>query len=60
MGLATYVPVTYYFVGLDLQDGDLMGFLDEANVILALDKPPQVLTTSYGFEESSLSFALTE
>ncbi|KAL7284305.1 hypothetical protein ACG7TL_001590 [Trametes sanguinea] len=60
VGLATYVPVTYYFVGLDLQDGDLMGFLDEANVILALDKPPQVLTTSYGFEESSLSFALTD
>ncbi|CDO69077.1 hypothetical protein BN946_scf184992.g26 [Trametes cinnabarina] len=60
VGLATNVPVTYYFIGFDNQDGDLMGFLDEANVILALDKPPQVLTTSYGLQESSLSFALTD
>ncbi|KAI0777487.1 subtilisin-like protein [Trametes elegans] len=60
VGLATGVPVTYYFIGVDNQDGDLNGFLDEANVLLALDKPPQVLTTSYGFQESSLSFALTD
>ena len=52
--------MTYYFIGFDNQDGDLDGFLDEADAILALDKLPQVLTTSYGFPESSLSFALTE
>ncbi|KAI0674156.1 subtilisin-like protein [Trametes maxima] len=60
VGLATNVPVTYYFVGFDNQDGDLSGFLDEANLLLSLDKPPQVLTTSYGFQESTLSFALTD
>ncbi|KAI8982832.1 subtilisin-like protein [Trametes punicea] len=60
VGLATDVPVTYYFVGVENQDGDLGGFLDEANVLLGLDRPPQVLTTSYGFEESTLSFALTD
>ncbi|KAI0367238.1 subtilisin-like protein [Pilatotrama ljubarskyi] len=60
VGLATNVPVTYYFIGVENQDGDLNGFLDEANVLLALDKPPQVLTTSYGFQESTLSFALTD
>ncbi|KAH9896701.1 subtilisin-like protein [Cubamyces lactineus] len=60
VGLATDVPVTYYFIGYDNQDGDLDGFLDGADAILALDKLPQVLTTSYGFPESSLSFALTD
>ena len=52
--------MTYYFIGPNTQDGDLDGFLDEANAILALDKLPQVLTTSYALEESSLSFALAE
>ncbi|KAI0674151.1 subtilisin-like protein [Trametes maxima] len=60
VGLATDIPVVYYFIGFDNQDGDLSGFLDEVNVLLALDKPPQVLTTSYGFSESRLSFALTD
>ncbi|KAI0349765.1 family S53 protease-like protein [Trametes cingulata] len=60
VGLATNVPVTYYFIGVHNQDGDLDGFLDEANVLLALDQPPQVLTTSYAFSESTLSFALTD
>lgn len=52
--------MTYYFLGIDNQDGDLDGFLDEANVLLGLDTPPQVLTTSYGFSESDLSFPLVE
>ncbi|KAI0646150.1 subtilisin-like protein [Trametes meyenii] len=60
VGVATNVPVIYYFIGFDNQDGDLSGFLDEVNVLLALDKPPQVLTTSYGFSESRLSFTLTD
>ncbi len=60
VGLATDVPVTYYFIGIDNQDGDLDGFLDEANVLLALDQPPQVLSTSYGFAESNLPFSLVE
>lgn len=52
--------MTYYFISFDNQDGDLDGFLDEANVLLSLDTPPQVLTTSYGFSESELSFSLVE
>ena len=47
-------------VGIETQDGDLEGHLDEINYLLSLEHPPQVLTTSYGFTESSLSFALTE
>ena len=59
VGMATSVPVTYYFIGYDAQD-DLGGFLDEANLLLGLENPPLVLTTSYGRRESSTSFALTE
>ena len=59
VGLATDVNITYYFVGIDQQD-DLDGFLDEANVLLGLENPPLVLTTSYGTQESTFSFELTE
>ncbi|KAI0828483.1 subtilisin-like protein [Trametes gibbosa] len=61
VGIATNVPVTYYFSGEDFQDGDLEGLLDEANVILSEDNPPKVLTTSYGLpSETDMSFALTD
>ncbi|EIW56056.1 family S53 protease-like protein [Trametes versicolor FP-101664 SS1] len=60
VGLATGVPVNYIMVGIKHQDGDLEGYLDEVNHLLSLDTPPQVLTTSYGFAESSLSFELTD
>ncbi|EIW55897.1 uncharacterized protein TRAVEDRAFT_22306 [Trametes versicolor FP-101664 SS1] len=43
-----------------ISNGDLDGFLDEANVLLALDQPPQVLSTSYGFAESNLPFSLVD
>ena len=52
--------MTYYFIGFDNNDGDLEGFLDEANLLLGLDHPPEVLTTSYGFQESTLTPELTE
>ncbi|KAI9060406.1 subtilisin-like protein [Trametes sanguinea] len=60
VGLATDVPVVLVFIGLNTTDGDFDGFLDEANHLLAEEHPPQVLTTSYGFTESALSFALTD
>ncbi|KAL1938728.1 hypothetical protein VTO73DRAFT_11331 [Trametes versicolor] len=60
VGLATNVPVTYYFLGEDFQDDGLDGYLDEVNTILAEENPPQVLTTSYGMTENALSFALTD
>ena len=59
MGLATNVPVTYYFIGYDAQD-DMSGYLDEASLLLGMENPPLVLTTSYGRTESSISFELTE
>ncbi|KAI0635460.1 family S53 protease-like protein [Trametes polyzona] len=60
VGLATGVPVDYIMVGFDSQDGALEGYLDEITYLLSLDAPPQVLTTSYGFSEHSLSFELTD
>lgn len=60
VGLATKVPVDYVMVGLKWKDDGLNGFLDEVNYLLSLDKPPQVLTTSYGYSESSMPFNLTE
>ena len=57
--MATNVPITYYFIGYDAQD-DMGGFLDEASLLLGLENPPLVLTTSYALTESSISFELTE
>lgn len=58
VGLATNIPVTFISVGDDYQDGQLEGFLDIINYLLDQDSPPQVLTTSYGSDESSVSKAL--
>ncbi|KAL1949190.1 hypothetical protein VTO73DRAFT_10996 [Trametes versicolor] len=52
VGVATNVPTTFISVGQDTQDGDLDGFLDIINTLLAMDKPPLVLTTSFGFDET--------
>ncbi|KAI0368558.1 family S53 protease-like protein [Pilatotrama ljubarskyi] len=60
VGLATNVSVDYIIVGVKWQDGALEGYLDEVNYLLSLDNPPQVLTTSYGFSESSMPFELTD
>ena len=55
VGLATGVPTIFISVGEDFQDGDLEGFLDIINFLLAEDTPPQVLTTSYGQNENTIS-----
>ncbi|CDO75036.1 hypothetical protein BN946_scf184640.g11 [Trametes cinnabarina] len=55
VGLATDVPTVFVDVGDDFQDGELMGFLDIINFLLAKDAPPQVLTTSYGENEEFIS-----
>ncbi|KAI8970653.1 subtilisin-like protein [Trametes punicea] len=61
VGVATGVPVDYVFVGTEWQDGEFEGWLDEANYLLALDNPPQVMTTSWGeYEESYFSRPVTE
>ncbi|KAJ7932752.1 subtilisin-like protein [Mycena leptocephala] len=60
VGLATGVPVTFVSVGDRTQDGADEGFLDIINAMIAEAAPPQVLTTSYGFNtEADLSKTLT-
>lgn len=60
VGVATNVPVTFISVGENTQDGDLSGFLDIINALLAEDAPPQVLTTSFGANEGDISPALAQ
>jgi len=57
VGVATGVPVVFFSVGEDNEDGDLDGFLDIMNTINAETAPPNVLTTSYGFNENELTTA---
>ncbi|TBU54490.1 family S53 protease-like protein [Dichomitus squalens] len=60
VGLATNVPVQYVMVGVNWTDDGLNGYLDEINYLLSLEHPPQVLSTSYGYAETSMSYALTD
>ncbi|CAK5270753.1 unnamed protein product [Mycena citricolor] len=60
VGLATGVPVTFVSVGNNNQDGADGGYLDIITALIGESAPPQVLTTSYGFDtEASLSKSLT-
>ncbi|KAJ7767644.1 family S53 protease [Mycena metata] len=58
IGIATNVPVFFVSVGDDSQDGDLGGFLDIVNFLSAEDNIPQVMTTSYGENETDMTKAL--
>ncbi|KAJ7625518.1 subtilisin-like protein [Roridomyces roridus] len=58
VGVATNVPITFVTVGENTQDGDLGGFLDIVNAVAAEDAVPQVMSTSYGENESDLSIGL--
>ena len=58
VGVASGVPITFISVGENFQDGALEGFLDIINFLLGMDTPPQVLTTSYGQNENTISSAL--
>ncbi|KAI0058592.1 family S53 protease [Artomyces pyxidatus] len=55
IGIASGVPTVFISVGAQYHDGDLEGFLDIANFLLAEENPPQVLTTSYGQDEYTIS-----
>ncbi|KAI0085899.1 family S53 protease [Irpex rosettiformis] len=59
VGIASGIPTTFISVGENFQDGDLDGFLDIINFLLNESSPPQVLTTSYGDDETDVSRALT-
>ncbi|KAI0661167.1 peptidase S8/S53 domain-containing protein [Cubamyces menziesii] len=52
-GLATKVPIFVLSVGSQTSDG-IDGFLDAINALLGQDPAPQVLTTSFGFNEQDL------
>ncbi|KAL6306869.1 family S53 protease [Sparassis latifolia] len=53
-GIATDVPITFLSVGSNNNDGDLSGFLDVANYLLAENSPPQAMSTSYSFNEPEM------
>ncbi|RPD78406.1 family S53 protease-like protein [Lentinus tigrinus ALCF2SS1-7] len=59
VGLATGVPTTFVDVGPKNEDG-LGGFLDIIDALLAEDTPPNVLTTSFGFNEADIPPALAQ
>ncbi|KIJ26281.1 hypothetical protein M422DRAFT_38294 [Sphaerobolus stellatus SS14] len=58
IGVASGVPTTFISVGSNVQDDALNGFLDIINFLLNETAPPQVLTTSYGQNENTISRAL--
>ena len=60
VGVASGVPTTFISVGDQFKDGDLEGFLDIINFLLAETNPPHVLTTSYGQNENTISRTLAK
>ncbi|GJJ09796.1 hypothetical protein Clacol_004020 [Clathrus columnatus] len=58
VGIAGGIPVTFISVGRDnARKHELDGFLDVINTLIAETSPPQVLSTSYGFNEPDLTTA---
>ncbi|KAF5352141.1 hypothetical protein D9758_009245 [Tetrapyrgos nigripes] len=57
VGLATGVPTVFISVGENNSDG-VSGFIDIIDTLNAEPAPPQVLTTSYGFNEGDLGSTL--
>lgn len=55
VGLATNVPVIFASTGSITNDSEI---LDVVNFFLKQPSPPQVITTSYGFDEDMLSPSL--
>jgi tripeptidyl-peptidase I len=53
--VATDIPINFLSVGDNTQDGDLDGFLDTVNFLMAQDTLPTVLSTSYGPDEDLVS-----
>lgn len=60
VGIASGVPVTFISVGEQFHDGALGGFLDIINFLLNEESPPQVLTTSYGDDESGIPASMAK
>ncbi|KAF9063695.1 family S53 protease [Rhodocollybia butyracea] len=58
VGLATDVPVFFVSVGPDTIDDGVDSFIEIIDFLNAETSPPQVLTTSYGFNEPDVGAAL--
>jgi tripeptidyl-peptidase-1 len=54
------VQTSFISVGNDFQDGDLEGFLDIVHFLQGEGSPPQVITTSYGQDEGTISLKLAQ
>lgn len=59
VGVAGGVPVTFISVGENNND-DIDGFLDIINFLIAKTTPPQVLSTSYGFDEPDVPASIAK
>ncbi|KAF8868618.1 peptidase S8/S53 domain-containing protein [Mucidula mucida] len=57
VGIATGVPVLFISVGNRTRDG-IGGWIDAFDFLSAQQHPPQVVTTSYGFDEADLPITL--
>ena len=57
VGVAGGVPTTFISVGSQNTDG-IGGFLDIINFLISEATPPQVLTTSYGFNEPGIPLSI--
>ncbi|KAF8531378.1 subtilisin-like protein [Gautieria morchelliformis] len=57
VGIAGGVPVTFISVGSRNTDG-IDGFLDIINFLISEASPPQVLSTSYGFNEPGIPLSI--
>ncbi|THH18975.1 hypothetical protein EW146_g2121 [Bondarzewia mesenterica] len=57
IGVASGVPTVFISVGDSTTDG-VFGFLDTVNYMLGLSTVPNVMTTSYGSDESDVSLSL--
>ncbi|KAJ6592414.1 family S53 protease [Mycena capillaripes] len=57
VGVATSVPVTFISVGEDGEDG-LAGFMDIITTLINDSDRPNVLSTSYGFNEDDLTYPM--
>ena len=55
IGIANGIPTTFISVGENTRDVNLDGFLDIINFLAGQTAPPQVLTTSYGQNENTIS-----
>ncbi|KAN0142014.1 family S53 protease [Lactarius tabidus] len=60
VGIASGVQTSFISVGNDFQDGDLEGFLDIVHFLQGEGSPPQVITTSYGQDEGTISLKLAQ